>query len=67
MGDDVTQLSEMFHCVKVGAVDADVSENVCHTWRSWYNTSVFFRITVRPKFLVASEKWLTMCFKASSV
>ena len=23
----------MFHCVKVGAIDADVRRTVCHTWR----------------------------------
>ena len=34
---------------------------------AWYNTSVFFRLMVRQKFLAASEKWLTMCCKASSV
>ena len=33
----------------------------------WYNSSVFFRLMVRPKFLAASEKRLMMCFKASSV
>ena len=30
-------------------------------------TPVFFRLMVRPKFLAASEKRLTMCCKASSV
>ena len=33
----------------------------------WYNTSVFFRLMVRLEFLAASEKWLTMCCRASSV
>ena len=30
-------------------------------------TPVFFRLMVRPKFLAASEKRLTMCCKASSM
>ena len=38
-----------------------------HVEGGWYNTSVFFRLMVRLKFLVASEKWLTMCFRAFSV
>ena len=33
----------------------------------WYNTSVLFRLMVRPKFLAATEKRLTMSCKASSV
>ena len=32
-GDDATQVSEVFHCVSVGAVDADVRRTVCLTWR----------------------------------
>ena len=32
---------------------------------SWYNTSVFFRLMVRPKFMAAWEKQLTMCCRAS--
>ena len=38
-----------------------------HVGGGWYNTSVFFRLMVRPKFLAATEKRLTMCCKASSV
>ena len=57
----------MFHCVKFGAIDADVRRTVCLMWRCWYNTLVFFRLMVRLKFLAASEKRLTMCCKASSV
>ena len=30
-------------------------------------TPVFFRLMVRPKFLAASEKRLTICCRASSV
>ena len=33
IGDDATQVSEVFHCVEVGAIDADVRRTVCHTWR----------------------------------
>ena len=33
----------------------------------WYNSSVFFRLMVRPKFLAASKKQLTMCCMASSM
>ena len=29
--------------------------------------TVLFRLMVRPKFLAASEKWLKMCCKASSM
>ena len=38
-----------------------------HVEGGGYNTLVFFRLMVRPKFLAASEKRLTMCCKASSV
>ena len=31
----------------------------------WYNTSVFLRLMVRLKYLAASEKQLTMCWRAS--
>ena len=63
----------MFHCVYVGAIDADVG---LYAFRGgvggWgggtcYNTSVFFRLMVRPKFFVASENGLTMCCRASSL
>ena len=33
IGDDATQISEVFLCVEVGAVDADVRRTVRHTWR----------------------------------
>ena len=33
IGDDATQISEVFHCVEVGAVDADVRRTVCLSWR----------------------------------
>ena len=33
----------------------------------WYNTSVFLRLMVRPNFLAASGKRLTMCCRAYSV
>ena len=33
----------------------------------WCNIFVFFRLMVRPKFLAASEKWLTMYCRASSM
>ena len=32
-GNDATQVSEVFHCVSVGAIDADVRRTVCLTWR----------------------------------
>ena len=47
---------------KVGAIDAGV-RTACLSW----NTLVFFRLIVRPKFLAASEERLTMCCRASSV
>ena len=31
--DDATQVSEVFHCVQVGANDADVRRTVFYTWR----------------------------------
>ena len=33
IGDDASQVSEVFHCVYVGAIDADVRRTVCHPWR----------------------------------
>ena len=33
IGDDSTQVSEVFHCIWVGAINADVRRNVCLTWR----------------------------------
>ena len=33
IGNDAIQVSEVFHCVKIGAIDADVRRTVCHPWR----------------------------------
>ena len=33
IGDGATQVSEVFHCVWVGAIDADMRRTVCLTWR----------------------------------
>ena len=33
IGDDASQVSEVFHCVYVGAIDADVRRTVFLTWR----------------------------------
>ena len=32
-GDDAIQVSEVFHCVQVGAIDADARRTVCLLWR----------------------------------
>ena len=60
-------LSKQFHCIEVGAVDADVRTTAASRGWGLYNTSVFFRLTVKPKFLAGSEKQLTMCCRASFV
>ena len=32
-GDDATQVSKVFHCVEVGAIDADLRRTVRYLWR----------------------------------
>ena len=32
-GDDITQVSKVFHCVQDGAIDANLRRTVFHTWR----------------------------------
>ena len=49
----------MFHCVKFGAIDADLRRTK-PVVDGVGTTPVFFRLMVRPKFLAASEKRLTM-------
>ena len=63
---EMTLPREVKCSTEVGAMDVDM-KTVCFSWRDWYNTSVFFRLMARPKFLAASEKRLTTCYRAPSV
>ena len=63
IGADSTQVSEVFHCVQVGAIDADVRRIVCHTWKGLVQHLSLRQADGRPKFLAASEKRLIMCVR----
>ena len=33
IGDDVNQVSKVYHCFEVSAIDADMRRTLCYTWR----------------------------------
>ena len=55
-GDDAIQVSEVFHCVQVGAIDADARRTVCFSWRDELCYTLFDSL---PKKLPALDKQLS--------
>ena len=66
-GDDATQVSKVFHCVEVGATDADVRRTVHFSLRQLVQQLSLLQADGEDKFLAASKKQFTMCCRASSM
>ncbi len=52
-----SKVSQLVNGQELSFIHKDSRHNVWFSRRSWYRTTVFFALIVRPKLLQAGEKW----------